>query len=124
MKPEEIHELATILRTRRETLNLTVREVARRAEIDVSVISRLERGQNPRPRMETLRAIGEVLGIPTADLYTTAAALPAGQLPSLRPYMRAKYRDLPDEAVAEVEQFIDELAAKHRTGGPRSHEDE
>jgi transcriptional regulator with XRE-family HTH domain len=121
---EKLQELASLLLARRESLNLSAREVARRAGVDVGVVIRLERADNPRPRLENLKAIGEVLGIPAADLYAAADALPVGQLPSLRPYMRAKYRDLSDEALAEVEAFIDELTAKHGTAGPMNGEDE
>jgi transcriptional regulator with XRE-family HTH domain len=113
-----------MLGSRRRSLGLSAREVARRADIDVGVVIRLERAENPRPRLENLRAIGEVLGIPTADLYTAADALPAGQLPSLRPYMRTKYRQLPDDALAEVESFIEELSRKYGGRGPIDHEDE
>lgn len=124
MASEQLRELAALLTERRTALHLSAREVARRAGVDVGVVIRLERADNPRPRLENLKAIGEVLGIPAADLYAAADALPMGQLPSLRPYMRAKYRDLPDEALAEVEAFIAELSAKHDVRGPAEHEDE
>jgi transcriptional regulator with XRE-family HTH domain len=124
MTPERLDQLAKLLSSRRQSLGLSAREVARRADIDVGVVIRLERAENPRPRLENLKAIGEVLGIPAADLYTAADAMPAGQLPSLRPYMRAKFRDLPDDAVAEVESFIEQLARKHGGRGPIDHEDE
>ncbi|SHH31115.1 Transcriptional regulator, contains XRE-family HTH domain [Jatrophihabitans endophyticus] len=118
-----MQQLADMLKSRRESLNLSAREVARRAGLDTGVIIRLERAANPTPRLENLKAIGEVLGIPAADLYAAAHALPVGQLPSLRPYMRAKYRQLPDEAVAEVESFIEQLTRRHGSG-PRPHQDE
>jgi transcriptional regulator with XRE-family HTH domain len=124
MTPKRLNELAEMLMTRRRDLGLSAREVARRADIDVGVVIRLERSENPRPRLENLKAIGEVLGIPAADLYTTADALPAGQLPSLRPYMRTKYRQLPDDALAEVESFVKELRRKYGGRGPIDHEDE
>lgn len=124
MASDELQRLATLLSERRTAVGLSAREVARRAGVDVGVVIRLERADNPKPRLENLKAIGEVLGIPAADLYAAADALPVGQLPSLRPYMRAKYRGLPDEALAEVEAFIDQLAAKHGGRRPTDHEDE
>ena len=124
MEENTLQQLATLLRERRTKLGLSAREVARRADLDVSVIIRLEKADNPRPRLESLKQIAEVLGIPAADLYAAADALPLGQLPSLRPYMRAKYRELPDDAVAEVEAFIDKLARKHGERGPQNFEDE
>ncbi|MGI8761963.1 MAG: helix-turn-helix domain-containing protein [Jatrophihabitantaceae bacterium] len=123
MDEAKLVELAAILQKRREQLGLSAREVARRAGIDVGAVIRLENATKQQPRLETLKALGEVLGIPTADLYVAVDALPAGELPSLRPYMRAKYRDLPDEALAEVESFIDQLGRRH-SRGPRDNEDE
>ena len=58
-----------------------------------------------------------------ADLYTTINWLPPEELPALRPYMRAKYRELPETAVAEVERYIADLAKKHGSG-PADREDE
>lgn len=124
MALENMNTLATLLLRRRNELALSAREVGRRAGIDPNVVTRLERAETARPRMDQLNAIGEVLGIPAADLYAAVNALPGGQLPSLRPYMRAKYRDLPEAALTEVEAFINGLVAEHGGKGPRPHEDE
>ena len=63
------------------------------------------------------------LGVPAGDLFAAADYLHTSDLPSLRPYMRAKYRDLPEEAVDELERYVTELTRRH-TSGPRDREDE
>ena len=50
--------------------------------------------------------------------------MPRDELPSFRPYPRTKYRDLPPEAVAEIESVFDRLAREYRLEGPRDGEDE
>lgn len=123
MAQNELPPLATLLRDARERAGLTAREVARRAELDVTAVTRIESGQRTRPTPEVVRAIGAVLGIPAADLFSVADWLPKDELPTLRPYLRVKYRDLPDEAVAEVERLINNYTERYGSG-PRGGEDE
>jgi transcriptional regulator with XRE-family HTH domain len=123
MTDEERLQLAELLSATRVSKGLTAREVARRAGVDVGTVSLLERCKIAQPRVESVRAIAQVLGIPLADIYTMVHWLPRTELPSLKPYMRAKYGDLPDEAVEEVERFVTKLAEKHNRG-PIDNEDE
>jgi transcriptional regulator with XRE-family HTH domain len=123
MTPQEKERLATLVHSKRQELGFTARELARRAGVDVGVITQIERGINDRPRIESLRAIGLALQIPLADVFATVNWLPSDELPTLRPYMRAKYENLPDEAVDEVERFIASLNEKH-AAGPIEREDE
>src|SRR5215211_1558284 len=102
MNPDEARHLADLLREKRLAAGLTAREVARRAGVDSGTVSRIELGQIASPRPDNLRAIGEVLGIPAADLFAATDWLPRRDLPSFRPYLRSKYRELPPEAVAEI----------------------
>lgn len=124
MTPEEAHRLAALLRTKRQATGLNASEVARRAGVDKGTVTRIELGQIPRPRPENLRAIGDVLGIPAADLFTATDWLPDGDLPTFRPYLRSKYRELPEEAVAEIEAVFDRLARDYGSHGLINHEDE
>jgi transcriptional regulator with XRE-family HTH domain len=124
MRPDEAQKLADLLRMKRETLGLSAHEVARRAGVNVGTVTRIELAQIPSPRPESLTAIGDVLGIPAADLFAVADWLPRKELPTFRPYLRAKYRELPDEAIAEIEGFLTQLARKHGVGGPADGEDE
>lgn len=113
-----------MLRQHRLAVGLSAREVARRANVDVGTVTRLELGQILSPRPENLRSIAAVLDIPVADLFAVADWLPKDDLPTFRPYLRSKYRDLPPEAVKEIEDVFERLARDHRLEGPRDHEDE
>jgi transcriptional regulator with XRE-family HTH domain len=121
--PQERQQLADILRTAREQHGWSAREVARRAGVDVGRVTLLERCKVEQPRIDTVRAIAQVLHVPLADIYTLIHWLPKSELPALRPYMRAKFEQLPDDAVAEVERFIATLADRYGSG-PVNHEDE
>lgn len=124
MTPEQARHLAELLRSRRRAQGLTAREVARRAGVDVGTVTRLEQGQILSPRAENLRAIGEVLAIPAADLFAVAAWLPRKELPTFRPYLRSKYRELPPEAIAEIEEAFERIARDYGARGPQGREDE
>lgn len=124
MNSDEAQRLADLLRNARQAAGLTARAVARLAGVDVGTVTRIELGQIASPRPDSLRAIGEVLGIPTADLFAATDWLPREELPSFRPYLRTKYRELPPEAVAEIEALFDRLARDHGSDGPIGDEDE
>ena len=76
------------------------------------------------PKAESLKAIGKVLGIPSIDLFAIVGWIPSGELPSFGPYLRAKYGQLPDEAVQEIKAHFEAVARKYgielrsRTDGP------
>lgn len=119
------HKLAEMLRGRRHELGLSAHEVARRAEVNIASVTRLENCTNPRPSVETLVPICTVLGVPVADMLTLVDVMPTGQLPSFMPYLRTKYQDMPDEAVQEIATYFDQIAKKYRiSDGPAAGEDE
>lgn len=124
MTPDEAQRLAELLRRKREALGLSASEVARRSGVNKGTVTRIELAQIPSPRPESLTAIGDVLDISASDLFAIADWLPKRELPTFTPYMRAKYKDLPDEAVAEMEAYFGRLARKHGVQGPVDGEDE
>jgi len=65
--------LGARLRNRRYELGLTLEEVAERAEVDFSNLSRLERGrQNARPG--TIRKLAVALDLPMNEIVASLAA--------------------------------------------------
>jgi transcriptional regulator with XRE-family HTH domain len=123
MRDNERAALVALLRKRREELGLSARQVAFKAGIDPGSITWLEQGKVAQPRFETVRALAEALDLPLADVYAAANWLPEGELPSLRPYMRAKYGDdLSDDDLAKVERYVQRLSRQSR--GPTGGEDE
>jgi transcriptional regulator with XRE-family HTH domain len=87
-------------------------------------MSALEAGTNLSPRPDTLKAIARVLDLPISDVFVIVDWLPEDELPTIRPYLRAKYRDLTDEAITEIEAYADRLNKRHGGTGPAEHEDE
>lgn len=121
---EQARQLAEILRSRRTSLGLSMREVAAAAGFNVATVFQLEAGTNLSPLPDTLRAIAEVLRLNVSDLYTIADWLPAGELPTLKPYLRAKYRDLDERAIADIEAYANKRSQRHGGRGPIEREDE
>ncbi len=56
-------ELVATFRQQRERLGLSLADVSRTTELDVSTVSRLELGKIPNPTYVTLRAIARALGM-------------------------------------------------------------
>jgi len=101
-----------------------MRQVAARAGFHFRTVESLEAGINLSPQPDTLIAIAQVLDLSVSDLYVLADWLPAGELPTLKPYLRAKYRDLDEQAIADIEAYAYRRAQRHGGTGPVGREDE
>lgn len=119
-------KLGKALRERRNELELTIKEVARRSGMTDSNVLRIERGDIPQPRPETLKSLADVLGIELSDLFSLAGYVQPKTLPSFSPYLRSKYSDLPESAAKEIEASFAKIATKHGfdPNGPHDGEDE
>jgi len=113
MTPEQTVQLINVLATKRRESNLSVNEVARRAEVDPGTVWRIEQGMIPTPKAESLKAIGKVLGIPSTDIFAIVGWIPGDELPSIGPYLRAKYAQLPEEAQRDVETYFETVANRY-----------
>jgi transcriptional regulator with XRE-family HTH domain len=100
--------LGDYIRSRRLSLGLSRAGAAEASDLDPSYWAKLENGNYIKPAPPHLSAVAEVLKVPVADLYSLAGyEIPDG-LPSLQPYLRARY-DLPPEAVADLERYFEYL---------------
>ncbi|MBX4170329.1 helix-turn-helix domain-containing protein [Rhodococcus sp. DMU2021] len=119
-------QLGKALRKRRNEFELTIKEVARRSGMTDSNVLRIERGDIPQPRPETLKSLADVLGLELSDLFNLAGYVQPKTLPSFSPYLRSKYADLPESAAREMEASFVRIAAKHGYDphGPHDGEDE
>jgi transcriptional regulator with XRE-family HTH domain len=124
MDEQQSLEIGAYIRARREDASLSTRELASRVGVDMAQIVRLEQGKVASPRADLLGRIADELKIPASDLMTMAGYPTPRALPNLRPYMRAKYRDLPPEALDDIEAYITKLQAEHGASGPVNGEDE
>ena len=124
LTPKQALALAKILRDKRAALHLSMRQIEAVSGVNSATIVRLERGSILTPQPETLKAMAAALDLSVSDLFAVADWVPAQELPTFRPYLRAKYKDLPESAVAEMEQFFERLAKRHGAQGPTDGEDE
>lgn len=107
--PKRNLELGEFVRTRRESRGLDFYEAARLSGLDHTFWRKLEAGFYESPNPKSLRAVANVLKAPIADLYSMAGYELGRQLPSFRPYLRAKYVDLPSQAIADLERYFEFL---------------
>lgn len=127
MQEKDIQGLAETIRKQRQKLGLSASEVARQAGVAKGTITRLELGQITSPRMENLRTIADVLQLPLTDILAESSMLRGSDLPTLNPYLRTKFKGMPDSAVREIEEHFRDVAARHGinlNNGPAPGEDE
>lgn len=124
MNHEQATELGEYLKIQRQKLGLSTYDVGAKAHVDQSQVVRVENGQILKLTPDLLQRLSDAVEAPLVDAFTLAGyPLPKG-LPGLRPYMRAKYRQLTPEAIDEVEAFVARLAQRHDLSGPEPGEDE
>src|SRR5437870_3385291 len=113
MNNDQAKELGRRLRKRREELGLSMRELAERTGTTHPTIIRLEEGSIERPAADKLSRIADVLSLNLADVYAFVDYDTPSQLPSFRPYLRTKYRHLPQTAVEELERSFKQITKRH-----------
>lgn len=126
MDERQAKELGQKLRERRESLGMSLRQLEEKSGVFNVTIMRIERGDSTEPSAEKLARLAEALDLPLADVYAMAdLAIPA-ELPSFKPYLRTKYRELPTEDIEAIEKYAAKLAKKHGIAldGPAPGEDE
>jgi transcriptional regulator with XRE-family HTH domain len=112
MKPERATGLGQLLKAKREERALSTHRLAAAAGMDQATIVRLEAGSIAAPRPDKLSRIALVLGISGADVFALAGYTVPTDLPSLRPYMQAKYDGLLDEDLDRIETYVARIAKK------------
>jgi transcriptional regulator with XRE-family HTH domain len=104
--------LGDYVRARRESRKLDYYEAAAQSGLNHTFWRKLEDGLYEAPSPKSLRAIGNTLRVPIEDLYALAGYDLPVRLPSLRPYLRARYH-LPHEAVADLERYFQMLRSHY-----------
>jgi transcriptional regulator with XRE-family HTH domain len=97
--------LGDFVRARRESRGLDYYEAEQASGLDHTFWRKLEAGQYESPGPKSLEAIAQALQVPLEDLYALAGYEVGVRLPSLKPYLRARYH-LPHQAVAELERYF------------------
>jgi transcriptional regulator with XRE-family HTH domain len=126
VEPAQAKKLGRQLRKRREQLGLSLRQLAERAETTDTTIIRIEQGAYAAPAPDKLARIAEALDLSLADVFALADYAVPDDLPSFQPYLRTKYRDMPREAVDDLNKAFTRIVRKHGYDpeGPQRGEDE
>lgn len=104
--------LGEYIRDIRLSRGLSLNEVAQASGLHFSYWSKLENGVYDAPAPKHLLVIARTLRVSAEDLYGLAGYDIPSRLPTFKPYLRAKYGDLPPEAVADLERYL-ELLRSH-----------
>lgn len=126
MDEQQAKTLGSLLKQKRESLGLSLRQLAKLADVNDVNIFRLERGDWAAPAPDKLARIAEALGLSLADVYALADYAVPTDLPSFKLYLRTKYRGLPQDEVDKIGAYAQKLAKKHgvKLEGPAPGEDE
>jgi transcriptional regulator with XRE-family HTH domain len=126
MDQEQAKRLGGFLRQKRKAVGLSTTRLASLIGINDGTITRIEQGAFTAPAPDKLARIAEALGLSLADVYAMAEYAVPADLPSFQPYLRRKYRDMPPEAVEDLDKAFQEIIDKHGydPDGPHDGEDE
>jgi len=113
MEPDRATALGQVLRARRQELGLSTRQLSAQAGVNDVTIVRIERGEFASPRPDKLSRLADALGLRLADIFAMADYVAPTQLPTLAPYLQAKYPGLPDDAVAAIGRYAARTAKQH-----------
>lgn len=117
--------LAQMVLSKRRALDLSARDLAKKADVHASTVTMIERGEIAQPRADKLTRLARALQVDPADFLTLAGYKPTEQLPSFGVYLRATTK-LPDQAVEELKGHFEYLASRYGASstGPADGEDE
>lgn len=121
MNDEQAQQLGAYIRRVRTERDISIRALAAQAHLDSGGLARLEGGKVRTPKPNTLHALAAALNVPLPGLFLLAGYVAPHDLPSLVPYLRAKYRFLSDGAIDLIAKEIAELADSptHNPQAPR-----
>jgi transcriptional regulator with XRE-family HTH domain len=110
--PPKHRQFAAYIAARRKERGLSLAELAERVGTTKSNIHAWEAG-DWLPKANLLEALARSLGVAYEELFARAGYAHPEGLPAPAPYLRAKFRHLPDEALAEAERFFAELEERY-----------
>lgn len=80
--------------------------------MDQATVFRFESGSIAAPHPDKLARISEALGVSGADIFALAGYTAPTDLPTLRPYLFAKYQGLLVDDVDRIEAYVTRIAKK------------
>lgn len=125
MKHDAGQQFGAYIKRLRTQQKLSIRALADKIGMDSGALTRLEHGKvSPKPN--TLKSLAIALQVPLADMFVMAGYVIPYDLPSITPYLRARYGSLPEEAIASADDYLQKLIDEHGMDprGPVALEDE
>ena len=116
--------LRKLLRGARQASGLSIRQLSEHSGIDKAMISRMESGETKTAQLGTLNKLATALDVEPARLYEAAGYFAGQAVPTPAVYFRTRYGELPDEAVEELERYVERLQKKYGADRPKPGEDE
>lgn len=113
MDKDEATRFGTWLREQRQRAGLSTHELGERIGARNSTIIRLEQGAFAAPSPDKLARIAEALDLSLADVYGHAGYAVPDDLPGFHAYLPARYRELPQSAIAELTELFESLLERH-----------
>ena len=104
--------LGSFVRQARERAGLSLRNLEAIVGVSRQLLLRLEHDQLDNPSPALLHRLAQALELDSDDLFAFVGYRPSEKLPSLTPYLRAKYR-LPPEALAEASDALRDILDKY-----------
>lgn len=101
--------LGAYVRQKRERARLSLRNLEQITGISRAMLSRLENDRIENPDPEVLHKLVSALELDSRDVFAFVGYEPGDSLPSLAPYLRARYGHLPPDAIAEASRRLQEL---------------
>jgi transcriptional regulator with XRE-family HTH domain len=116
-------ELNVRLKRLRLERRMSIRSLAEVAGMDAATVYRIEHGDIASPRPQHLQRIAVALEVDVEDLYALAGYLVPSSLPSLQPYLRAKY-NLPPQAAKQIDEYFTALRDHWRSEQQKEDNDD
>jgi transcriptional regulator with XRE-family HTH domain len=104
--------LGATIRQARERAGFSLRHLEAIVGVSRQLLLRLEHDELDNPSPALLHRLAEALELDSDNLFAFVGYRPSEKLPSLTPYLRAKYR-LPPEALAEASEALRDILDKY-----------
>lgn len=113
-----------VLQQARLEAGYTIKVLAQMAGVQASQIAKLEHDQVQKPNPGHLAALAGPLGLSVYTLYKAAGYPTPAAISSLAPHLEDALRRMPEDTLAKVEHYIEQLTRPPEPTGPQPEADE
>ncbi len=111
--PTRGQQLGDAIRRARQARGLSIRRLAEMAGVTHSFIAKLEAGRFQTVSPDNLTALAHALSVAPEDLFALSGYAVPERLPTFGPYLRARYGELPESAIDQLNQYFELLRDKY-----------